>query len=86
MWRDGQRKRVYVYRLLTAGSIEEKVYQRQLAKQGLSNALVDDVGAQVWVLGCWCVFGGSARTRCVNARTRARTSNTHNKKNAGAHV
>lgn len=31
-------------RLLTTGSIEEKVFQRQLAKQGLSEALVDDCG------------------------------------------
>ena len=25
MWRDGQKKRVYVYRFLTTGTIEEKV-------------------------------------------------------------
>jgi hypothetical protein len=30
-----------------AGSIEEKVLQRQLAKQGLSEALVDEVGQEV---------------------------------------
>ncbi|KAF6257532.1 P-loop containing nucleoside triphosphate hydrolase protein [Scenedesmus sp. NREL 46B-D3] len=47
VWREGQRKRVWIYRLLIAGSIEEKVLQRQLAKQGLSKALVDDVGQQV---------------------------------------
>jgi hypothetical protein len=33
-----------MHRLLTTGSIEEKVFQRQLAKQGLSEALVDDAG------------------------------------------
>jgi SNF2 family DNA or RNA helicase len=47
VWREGQKKRVWIYRLLVAGSIEEKVLQRQLAKQGLSEALVDDVGQQV---------------------------------------
>jgi SNF2 family DNA or RNA helicase len=47
VWREGQKKRVWIYRLLIAGSIEEKVLQRQLAKQGLSEALVDDVGQQV---------------------------------------
>ncbi|KAG2497992.1 hypothetical protein HYH03_004251 [Edaphochlamys debaryana] len=35
VWRDGQRKRVFVYRFLSTGSIEEKVFQRQLSKEGL---------------------------------------------------
>ena len=26
VWRDGQKKRVYIYRMLCAGSIEEKVF------------------------------------------------------------
>lgn len=26
VWRDGQKKRVYVYRFLTTGTIEEKVH------------------------------------------------------------
>lgn len=47
VWREGQSKRVWIYRLLMAGSIEEKVLQRQLAKQGLSEALVDEVGQEV---------------------------------------
>jgi SNF2 family DNA or RNA helicase len=34
VWRDGQAKRVYVYRLLSAGTIEEKVFQRQISKEG----------------------------------------------------
>ncbi|XP_046370032.2 DNA repair and recombination protein RAD54B-like [Haliotis rufescens] len=41
VWRDGQSKKVYIYRLLTTGSIEEKVYQRQISKQGLSGAVMD---------------------------------------------
>lgn len=52
VWREGQIKRVWIYRLLIAGSIEEKVLQRQLAKQGLSEALVDDVGQQVRLHAC----------------------------------
>ena len=32
VWRDGQRKHVFVYRFLSTGSIEEKVFQRQLSK------------------------------------------------------
>ncbi|KAF9430681.1 helicase [Entomortierella beljakovae] len=39
--RDGQTRPVYIYRLLLSGSIEEKMYQRQLTKVGLSDALMD---------------------------------------------
>jgi DNA repair and recombination RAD54-like protein len=37
VWRDGQRKKVYEYRFLATGSIEEKVFQRQLSKEGLAS-------------------------------------------------
>jgi DNA repair and recombination protein RAD54B len=39
IWRDGQRNNVHIYRFLTTGTIEEKIYQRQLTKQGLEVAL-----------------------------------------------
>ena len=32
IWRDGQRLPCTIYRLLTAGTIEEKIYQRQIMK------------------------------------------------------
>ncbi|XP_061633757.1 DNA repair and recombination protein RAD54B [Phyllopteryx taeniolatus] len=41
VWRDGQKKTVHTYRLLTAGTIEERIFQRQVSKQGLSGAVVD---------------------------------------------
>ena len=41
VWRDGQKKKVHIYRLLTTGTIEEKVYQRQICKQGLSGSIID---------------------------------------------
>ncbi|XP_067835362.1 DNA repair and recombination protein RAD54B [Heptranchias perlo] len=41
IWRDGQRRPVHIYRLLTTGTIEEKIYQRQVSKQSLSGAVVD---------------------------------------------
>lgn len=44
VWRDGQRKRVYIYRLLSAGSIEEKMFQRQILKEEVSKAVVDTAG------------------------------------------
>nr|PNR53914.1 hypothetical protein PHYPA_007589 [Physcomitrium patens] len=39
VWRDGQKKRVYVYRFLASGSIEEKVFQRQMSKEGLQKVV-----------------------------------------------
>ncbi|KAK1173243.1 DNA repair and recombination protein RAD54B isoform X1 [Acipenser oxyrinchus oxyrinchus] len=41
VWRDGQKRTVHIYRFLTTGTIEEKIYQRQISKQGLSGAVVD---------------------------------------------
>lgn len=42
VWRDGQRKRCYVYRLVTTGTIEEKILQRQAHKKALSSCVVDE--------------------------------------------
>lgn len=39
VWRDGQKKRVYVYRFLASGGIEEKVFQRQMSKEGLQKVV-----------------------------------------------
>eukprot|EP00917_Polyrhabdina_sp_WS-2016_P015808 GHVP01034309.1.p1 GENE.GHVP01034309.1~~GHVP01034309.1.p1 ORF type:complete len:541 (-),score=104.30 GHVP01034309.1:220-1842(-) len=36
VWRDGQKKTCYVYRLFSTGTIEEKIFQRQICKDGLS--------------------------------------------------
>ncbi|KAL3288792.1 hypothetical protein HHI36_003226 [Cryptolaemus montrouzieri] len=41
-WRIGQNKPVTIYRLLSAGTIEEKMYQRQIWKQLLSNKILLD--------------------------------------------
>uniref|UniRef100_A0A8C3UDW1 ERCC excision repair 6, chromatin remodeling factor n=1 Tax=Catharus ustulatus TaxID=91951 RepID=A0A8C3UDW1_CATUS len=41
-WRIGQKKEVTVYRLLTAGTIEEKIYHRQIFKQFLTNRVLKD--------------------------------------------
>lgn len=39
VWRDGQTNKVHIYRLLTTGTIEEKIFQRQVSKQVLSNVV-----------------------------------------------
>lgn len=46
-WRDGQRKKCYTYRLLATGSIEEKIFQRQLSKKALSDSIVDNDEAAI---------------------------------------
>ncbi|KAK9745329.1 SNF2-related domain [Popillia japonica] len=42
VWRDGQKKPCYIYRFLTTGSIEEKIFQRQAHKKALSSTVVDN--------------------------------------------
>ncbi|EAN34043.2 SNF2 family protein [Theileria parva strain Muguga] len=42
VWRDGQTKVCYIYRFFSTGTIEEKIYQRQICKDGLSSMLVTD--------------------------------------------
>ncbi|KAJ1843714.1 DNA repair protein rhp26, partial [Coemansia sp. RSA 486] len=41
-WRLGQTRDVAIYRLMTAGTIEEKIYNRQIYKQFLSNKVLAD--------------------------------------------
>ncbi|KAI5782722.1 DNA dependent ATPase [Geopyxis carbonaria] len=41
-WRIGQRKSVSIFRLVAAGTIEEKMYNRQLFKQHLSQKVLSD--------------------------------------------
>lgn len=42
VWRDGQKKPCFIYRFLATGTIEEKIFQRQTHKKGLSNIVVDN--------------------------------------------
>ncbi|KAE9404253.1 hypothetical protein BT96DRAFT_955669 [Gymnopus androsaceus JB14] len=42
VWRDGQKKECFVYRFISTGTIEEKIFQRQANKQALSLAVVDE--------------------------------------------
>ena len=41
-WRLGQKREVIIYRLMTAGTIEEKIYHRQLFKTFLTNKILRD--------------------------------------------
>ena len=42
MWRDGQKKRVFIYRMIAASCIEEKIFERQLSKEGLSGVATNE--------------------------------------------
>ncbi|XP_071952084.1 DNA repair and recombination protein RAD54-like isoform X2 [Antedon mediterranea] len=44
VWRDGQKKPCYIYRLVSTGTIEEKILQRQAHKKALSSCVVDNEG------------------------------------------
>lgn len=39
--RDGQKKPVMIYRMLTTGCFDEKIFQRQITKQGLADSIID---------------------------------------------
>ena len=39
IWRDGQQSAVVVYRLLSTGCVDEKIYQRQLKKQAVAGMM-----------------------------------------------
>ncbi|KAF8539680.1 SNF2 family N-terminal domain-containing protein [Trichophaea hybrida] len=40
--RDGQKRSVMIYRMLTTGCFDEKIFQRQITKQGLADSVMDN--------------------------------------------
>ena len=40
--RDGQKRSCYIYRMLTQGALDEKIFQRQVSKTGLADSIVDN--------------------------------------------
>ncbi|ELP93312.1 lymphoid-specific helicase, putative [Entamoeba invadens IP1] len=41
VWRDGQKKKCHIYRTLSSGTVEEKMYQRQIKKLELAGKVVE---------------------------------------------
>eukprot|EP00915_Cephaloidophora_sp_WS-2016_P005146 GHVH01006835.1.p1 GENE.GHVH01006835.1~~GHVH01006835.1.p1 ORF type:complete len:379 (-),score=45.92 GHVH01006835.1:126-1262(-) len=50
IWRDGQKKQCYIYRLFSVGTIEEKIYQRQIRKGDLGAMVVTNDFAEAEVI------------------------------------
>ena len=42
VYRKGQKREVFIYRLIVGGSIEENIYKRQLTKMELSDTIIDE--------------------------------------------
>ena len=42
VWRDGQRKAVSIYRLLSTATVDEKIFCRQIRKQEVASSVVDE--------------------------------------------
>ena len=45
-WRFGQEREVTIFRLISAGTVEEKIYQRQIFKTAISNKVLQDARQQ----------------------------------------
>lgn len=43
IWRKGQKKVVHIYRFLSTGTIDERIYQRQLSKLGMKSSIFADM-------------------------------------------
>lgn len=41
VWRFGQQHKVFIYRTLTSGTIEERIFQKQIRKRELEDIVVD---------------------------------------------
>ncbi|XP_012938191.1 uncharacterized protein LOC101863187 isoform X2 [Aplysia californica] len=46
VYRFGQIKKTYVYRLITDNTLEKRIYDRQINKQGMSDRIVDDMNPE----------------------------------------
>ena len=55
IWREGQKRRCFIYRFMSTGSIEEKIIQRQLSKEGLQSIVDNKEEVRTFIDVCVCV-------------------------------
>ena len=67
IWRDGQKRICFIYRLFCTGTIEEKIYQRQLQKNQISESIIEEhleMGKSLSMEQLLKVFQLNTETRC----------------------
>ena len=67
IWRDGQKRVCFIYRLFCTGTIEEKIYQRQLQKNQISESIIEEhleMGKSLSMEQLMKVFELNSETRC----------------------
>ncbi|XP_049850449.1 DNA repair and recombination protein RAD54B-like [Schistocerca gregaria] len=62
VWRDGQTKTTWIYRLLSTGMIDEKIFQRQLMKNDIGELILEQDGRHC--------FPSSQKKKCPNSDKR----------------
>jgi DNA repair and recombination protein RAD54B len=64
--RDGQKREVSIYRLLTTGCFDEKIFQRQITKRGLADSVMDNksVGSAFTLAELRDLFSLDEATEC----------------------
>jgi hypothetical protein len=67
IWRKGQKKTVHIYRFLLTGTIDERIYQRQISKLGMNGSIFEDITqeSKISVQDLKDIFSFDEKTDCL---------------------